>query len=318
MAKTTHASVQTMQIASLLSELELKCDDAMRCQEIIARAASVDPKEKVSLEVVNFVKAYVPDIELYSAEEGFLDTAGDLLKRAFEAILKAIAWIIEKLRDLFKYIFDSQFRSRKEILDVQRRLITLSTDAGLVSKFEVTNCSVVTQKDVSDIIYKSQELVGLLTSVSHLTRNEHIDVLIKDFCSRAGTSYADQKLSDAMANAVPARNTTFGSAGWTVNVVLTTIGQYLAMLNGIDTLKQTKVNLETEIADLKARVNKAASDPKCNQAEVIEMQRETSAKVMGVKLITYAVAILARRSDNVLAFFIALEREMHKLSVGKK
>lgn len=95
MAKTTHASVQTMQIASLLSELELKCDDAMRCQEIIARAASVDPKEKVSLEVVNFVKAYVPDIELYSAEEGFLDTAGDLLKRAFEAILKAIAWIIE-------------------------------------------------------------------------------------------------------------------------------------------------------------------------------------------------------------------------------
>ena len=67
MAKKTHSSHCDMMIADLLHELELKVDEAERCQEMIARLNCYDPSTKLPAEIVDYVGNYAP-IEIVSTE----------------------------------------------------------------------------------------------------------------------------------------------------------------------------------------------------------------------------------------------------------
>lgn len=316
MAKTTHATVHDVAIANLMSELVLKVDDAQRCQEIITRLSTYPAGTKLPPDVVDFIGNYAP-IEVVDMH-GLGNDVMDLLKKALDSLMKAISWIIEKLQEIFKYLFDSQYRACKQTLDLQRRIMTIATNPDVCTRFEGTNCSVVQKKDVDDIVYKTQELTHLIANCSSMNDMNYIDTLMKQFGANGGIALDPEtrKLVDNLPNPVPLRNTTFGVAGWSIEGMTTTITNYLATIRGIESIKGVQSEVEKQAKDLKKRAEQASLGTA--PGDVVELQREAAAKIMMTKTIGYAVAISVRRSENILAFLTQIYRELHTVASKKE
>lgn len=309
--KTIHATVYDIAIADLLNELTLKVNDAERCQEIIARVASYESNTKLPPEVVDFIGCYAP-IEIVD-QHGLASDVVDVLKKALDGLMRAIAWIIEKLKEIFKFLFDSQYRACKAGLDIQRRVEILASNPDVVSKFESTNCSIVKQIDVQDIIAKTQSVTHLIAECSNLSDISYIDTLMKKFSANGGVSMdGDRKLVDDIPNPAPMLNSTFALAGWTMDAYQATLRDYIATVRGIEELKPVQSEVEKQAKELKKRAEQAALG--MAPGDVVELQKQAAAKILMTKTIGYAIAVSVRRSENVLAFLTQIYKEMHKIS----
>ena len=314
-AKTIHANVYDIEISNLLHELVLKVDEAQRCNEMLARLSTYGAEEKIPVEIVDFIGNYAP-IEIIDKQGLIMDAAG-LVKKALEGLLKAIQWIIAKLSEIFKFLFNSQYRACKETLDLQRRVITISTNPDTVSKFESTNCSVVQKKDVDDLVFTTQELTQLIVNCSKLDSKEYVDNLIKTFAANGKIRIdSENKLFDDFPDPVALPNTTFGAAGWTVEGYLTTITNYLGTIRGIESLKSISKTVSDEASDLKKRAEEAALKGAGTEG-IMKLQKEAALKIMMTNLMAQTIAISVRRSNSILAFLFSIYKELHKLNSGK-
>jgi len=311
MAKTTHASSYDIMVAGLTQELALKVDEAQRCQEILDRLLAYDNNAKLEPDVIDFIGNYAP-IEIVD-QHGMVMTAIDLIKKALDSLMKAIVWIINKLKEIFKYLFDSQYRAKKEVLDIQRRILTITMKQDIRTKFENLNTTVHRKADIDAILYKCQSLVELIVSAANTTDGAYADTLIKTFGGDAGVAIdGENVLTDIIPTPEVMRNTTFSLAGWTIDGVQTTITNYLAAIDSIQKLKKTQADVEKDANDLKRRAEEAATSG-ATSGNIIQLQKEAATKIMMVKIMGYAIAIEVRRSDNVLAFLNQIYNELHEL-----
>lgn len=301
MAKTTHPSHWDIVISDTLHEIELKVDEAERIQEMIARLNCYDQNQKLSPEVIDFIGNY-SRVEIVS-KEGLVTEAGALLKKAFEALMNAIKWLIEKLAMIFKYLFNSEYRACKDALDLQRRFITMSINRTLVNAFESKTCDVIAKKDIDSIVFKTQRLVELVRNAASLTRQDFTDTLITTYCNESGVQFDPNtcRVSDNLPNPAPMRSTTFGTAGWTMQGIVETMSNYLATLKQIETLKEVNKQCEGAVKDLKKRAEEASLSG-VGADKITELQKECAAKICMTKVIGYAIAVCCRRSENILAF----------------
>ena len=313
MAKQTiQSSYHDMVVTNLLCELELKVDEAVRCQEMIDRLSTYKPEDKLPVEVVDFIGNYA-DIQIVSQEAsaiGLVVSAGALLKNALDALMKAINWIITKLREIFKFCFDKEFRACKDMLDLQRRLITLSVDMPLKNKFENASCDVITKAYVDKMIQMSNTLITLIENASKLTDVKYVETLLNEHGDDGAMMRgADGRMYDNIPDPEVARNTTYQAAGWTFTGINDTVTQFLAVLKGIEGLKDTSKRLDSAASDLKKRAEEAALTG-AGSDKVNALQTEAATKIAMTKVIGYSVAILVRRSDSILAFVKSLYDEI--------
>jgi len=310
---TTHASECEVAIANLTQELMLKADEAERCQEMIDRLATYNKDDKLPKEIVDFVAHYTRCDELISTEEStFLETAGNVLKTVLSALWTAIKWIFEKIVAIFRYLFDRNYRATKAATDLQRRVLTLQTNQALVNKFESIQCNVVVKEDVDNIIQKSMNLVVLIQNAAKMNRIDYIQTLIDQFADVGSVSIDTTTcvLTDVLPQPVPQMSTTYGMANWTFDGYLSTISRYIELCRCIEKLRETEKETKSQAASLKKRADDAALG-KLEVSDINALQQEAAAKVNMVKIISYAIAINVRRSDNVLSFLNAMYNEMH-------
>jgi len=314
MALTTHASNYEVVVVDLLQDLVLKTDEAVRCQEVLNRLLTYNNNDRLPADVVDFIGNYAP-IEIVD-QHGMVFAAVDLIKKALDALMKAITWIIAKLKEIFKFLFDSQYRAKKEILDLQRRIITITMKVDVRSKFENLTTTVHTKTDIDAILFKSQSLVNLITSAAGMKELTYVDWLLKTFGGDAGVRLnKDDVLEDSIDTPDTLRNTTFGLAGWTIDGLQNTIVTYLGVIDSIQNLKKVQSDVEKEAADLKRRAEEAATSG-ATSGNIIELQKEAATKIMMTKIMGYAVAIAVRRSDNILAFLTQIFRELHSIATA--
>lgn len=307
--KVVQSSYYDMMVTNLVCDLEIKIDEATRCQEILNRLQLYKPEETLPIEVVDFIGNYT-NIQIVSQEVSIVRTVSSLVKNALEAIIKAIAWIITKLRELFKYCFDKEYRTCKDMLDLQRRFITLSVDMSLKNKFENATCDVVANSYVTDVINSMSSLINLIENSAELRDVGYIDTLITQFASSCHIRYcSDGVLMDTVPDPVIKRSATYGSAGWSFTNITDCIVQFIAVLKGIEKLKDLNKKIESAISDLKTRAENAALNG-ASTNDVNQLQRETAAKMAMTKIIGYSIAILVRRADNISAFIQSLYDEV--------
>ena len=310
MAKTTHSSHCDTMIADLLSELVLKVDEAERCQEMISRLNCYEPGTKLPAEIVDYIGNYAP-IEIVS-KEGFITEVGAVLKKALDGLMTAIKWIIEKLTEIFKYLFNSEYRACRDALDLQRRFITMSVNQTKVNDFENALCNVVSRKDIDDIIFKTQKLVELVRNTANLARQDFSNTLLKSYCDEGAVVFNenDFRVTDNLPNPVPMASTTFANAGWTVQGTIEVIGSYISLLKGIESLKDTEKATRNAASDLKKRAMEAVASGAAAQT-ITDLQKECGTKINMTKIIGYSVAVCCRRSENILAFINQLYQAAH-------
>lgn len=315
MAHKIHATGYDIAISGLMHELVLKIDDAERCQEMLSRLACYEPTEMLPADVVDFIGNYAP-IEIVD-QHGMVLKAIDVVGKALEALMKAINWIIDKLKEIFKFLFDSQYRACKQTLDIQRRILTISANPNAITKFENTNCSIVSKVDVDKINFKTQYLTALIRNCAKMDDQAFIQTLMKTFAADAGVALDQNNLLlDSIPNPSPMRNTTFAAAGWTIDGVNTTITDYLTTIKGIEELKAVQTDIEKQAHDLKKRAEDSALKGGESGA-IIALQKEAATKIMMVKTIGYAIAISVRRSNNILAFLLAIYKELNAANSAK-
>ena len=307
--KVVQSSYYDMMVTNLVCDLEIKIDEATRCQEILNRLQLYKPEETLPIEVVDFIGNYA-NIQIVSQEASIVRTVSSLVKNALDAIIKAITWILAKLRELFKYCFDKEYRTCKDMLDLQRRFITLSVDMSLKNKFENATCDVVANSYVTDVINSMSSLVNLIENSAGLKDVGYIDTLMTQFAHSCHVTYSsDGIIMDTVPDPVIKRSATYSSAGWSFTNITDCIVQFISVLKGIEKLKDLNKKVESAISDLKSRAENAALNG-ASADDVNQLQRETAAKMAMTKIIGYSIAILVRRADNISAFIKSLYDEV--------
>lgn len=310
MQKRTYSSYYDTRIATLMNELVVKTDEAQRCQEILDRLQTYKSDEKIPVDVVDFIGNYAP-VEIVS-KEGLVTKAIDVLKNALAALMRAIEWIIQKLKEIFKYCFDAEYRACKDTLDIQRRMLVLSANATACNKFINSNCDVIKKADIDDIITRTQQLTELIANAAKMSDQSYVDVLLREFGVSAGiVKTGSNALEDNIPSPAPMRSTTYMSAGWTIDGISGTIVQYLAALRGIEALKSVQRDVEAAAKDLKKRAEQAALNG-ASAGDVGALQKEAATKIAMTTLMGYSIAISSRRSENILQFITSLYNELHK------
>ena len=310
MQKRNYSSYYDTRITSLVNELVLKVDEAQRCQEVLGRLNCYKADEKIPVDVIDFIGNYAP-IQIVS-KEGLITKGVDILKSALNALMKAIEWIIQKLKEIFKYCFDAEYRACKETLDIQRRMLVLSANATACNKFINSNCDVIKKADLDAIITKTQQLTELISNAAKMSDQSYVEVLLREFGASAGVIRSGSNaLIDNVPSPAPARNTTYMAAGWTIDGISGTIVQYLACLRGIESLKNVQKDVDAAAKDLKKRAEQAALNG-ATSGDVNALQKEAATKIAMTTLMGYAIAISSRRSENILQFINSLYTELHK------
>ena len=303
-----YSSYYDTQISNLLNQLVIKADEASRCQEILDRLNGLDRDTKVPVDVVDFIGNYAP-IEIVS-NEGLISKGIDVIKKALDGLMKAIIWIIQKLKEIFKYCFDAEYRACKDTLDLQRRIIVISANLTACTKFGGLNCDVISKKDIDDIIVKTQQLTELIANAAKMSDQTYIEILMNTFGTQAGISKdGNNVLTDNIPNPVPLRSVTYGSAGWDISGITSTITNYLSMLRGIEGLKEVNRNVEAAAKDFKRRAEQAALNG-ATAGDVVALQKEAATKIAMTTIMGYAIAISSRRSENILEFLNSIYTEL--------
>ncbi len=310
MQPRVYSSYYDTQMANINYEITMKIDEINRCQEVVSRLQMYKPEDKIKPDVLDFVGNYTT-IEIVS-KEGFVQTAGDLLKKAFEAIFKAIKWIIEKLMELFRYLFDSEYRACKKALDLQRRVITLSTDQTLCNKFMNSTCDVIKKEDIDNIIFKTQYLVDMIANAAKMTDVQYSETLMQTLGANGGVSRgANNTVIDTLPSPAHLRSTTYQAAGWTIDGLNGTITSYISLLRGIEGLKDVGKKAETDARALKKKAEDAALSG-AGADSVVNIQKETAVKITMTQVIGFTIAIASRRSENLLTFLNSLYERLHE------
>lgn len=297
--------------STLLRKLDSIIIDIERGEEMLARLANYPKDRQVSPEVLAFIQQYSNTCSEVSVESvtGAIDTIGKILT----GLRKALVRMYEILREVFRLLFDSQYRSRKVFIDLHRNLLVISSNTNAVRDFEQIQCTVIAQKDAIDSMEKSANLNNLIRFVAECTDDDGIARLLTQFNGIAGVHWKDNRLEDACEEIAAQRFANFKEAGWDIDGLDKAISKHIDCLSGIEVLKETQSKIEKEIRQLSNRVTTAMYD-NVSIEQVTPLQMQIAIRVRITKIIASAIDILIKRSSAISNILRAINAEVVKIS----
>lgn len=298
-------------IASVLSRnINAVIYDIERGEEILARLAVYKEDAKVSKEVVAFIQQYSDTCATVGTEAL---TAIKVISNILEGLRKALVKMYEILQEIFRLLFDSQYRSRKIFLDLHRKLLTISSNTDAIKEFEQIQCTVISQANAVDVTEKNANLINLIRFVAECTDNDSVNKLLNTFCEIGGITWDASGLSDACEVIAAQRYANFKEAGWDFDGLEKAISAHINSLTGIEKLKDAKSKLDSEVKKLKDKVTDMMRENVA--AEMVKpLQIAIAVKVRITKIIGSAIDILIKRSNAIANILRAIHGEVVKIS----
>ena len=310
---TTHVSDNTALMSSLLYNLNGQLDELERCQEMIARLSAMESTRKVPKEVIDYICSYSDLCK--EALEGFGSDSGGVwntIKNILGAIKNAIVKIIKVIVEAFRYLFDTQYRHRKQFLDINKNLMVLASNPENVKRFESIPCSVIHQRDAIDVIEKSTSLVNMIRFVATCNENKAIDDLLTQFSKLAAVEITNDTFTDKLASLAGQKYSSFKDAGWTLAGLQECTKKHIDSISGVETLKSTKSALEKDIGKLERQVNDAMQN-NVPVESVQYLQKTTAMKIRIVRIIGNAIQVLNNRSNGITNILKAINAEASRI-----
>lgn len=298
-------------VASALSRnINAVIYDIERGEEMLARLMVYPEDAKVSQEVVSFIQQYSDTCSDVGMESM---TAISVIGKILEGLRKALVKMYEILQEIFRLLFDSQYRSRKIFLDLHRKLLAIASNTDAIKEFEQIQCTVISQANAVTVTEKNANLINLIRFVAECTDNESIDRLLNSFCEIGGITWDASGLSDSCEAITAQRYANFKEAGWDFEGLEKAICAHINSLTGIEKLKDAKSKLDQEIKKLK---DKVADMMRENVAVdlVKPLQTAIAVKIRITKIIGSAIDILIKRSNAIANILRAIHGEVVKIS----
>lgn len=299
-------------VASALSrDLNAVIFDIERGEEILQRLTAYPQDAVVGTEVLTFIKRYsstCAEVDV-STEGSVVCTISTIL----DGLRRALIRMFEMLQELFRLIFDSQYRSRKIFLDLHRKLLAISGNAAAIQEFEQIQCTVISQKNILEVTDKNANLVNLIRFVAECTDNDAIDKLLNSFTGMAGVTWDNSMLSDSCEVITAERFVNFREAGWTFEGLEKAIAAHINSLSGIERLKDAKTKVEDDIRKLSKQVNSMMRD-NVSIEMVKPLQLAIAIKMRVTKLVGAAIDILIKRSNAIANVLRAIHGEVVKIA----
>ena len=303
-----NVSDSTAVLSNLVYALNSKLDEYERCSEMLARLNALDRTEPVPQEVLDYISSYSS-----ICQESFSITFGEskgsdgggvigFVKKILSGLKTAIVKIYEFIVHIFRTLFDKQYRSRKQFLGITKNLIMLGSNPELVKKFEAIPCAVISQADAMQVIQFSKQLVNLIRFCVASTDHKAIDDLLQTYSTTCAIKVVNDQFTDVCASVQGRKWDSFAQAGWTLKGLQECIDAHVNSLSGVESLKETKSNLEKEIKGLEKRVNDAIN-ANTSVENVRDLQQLIALKLRLTRIVGNSIAIINNRTtgtSNVL------------------
>ena len=284
--------------------------DIERGEEILTRMEAYPEDMQIGQEVLAFIRQYSGTCASISNE----GSVNNVVVNILDGLRKALVKMWQILQEVFRLLFDSQYRSRKNFIELHRGLLAISGNTEAITEFEKIQCTVISQSNAIEITDKSTNLINLIRFVAECTNNDGIDKLLNTFSVIAGVS-SDQtgSLTDSCSVITAQRFASFKEAGWNFAGVEAALTAHINSLSGIEQLKETKTKIELDIKKLDSKITDMMR--KNVAAEVVKpLQLLIATKVRITKLIGSAVSILIGRSNAIANILRAIYGEISKIA----
>lgn len=300
-----NVSDSTAMLSNAIYTLNYKLDEYERCVEMLARVNELDRAEPISQEILDYVSQY----STICAESFTIKIGGSsdnnssggvvgFIKKILNGLKSAIIKIYEFIVNIFRTLFDKQYRARKQFMGITKHLILLGSNPDLVKQFEAIPCSVIAQSDAIDVINKSRNLINLIKFCAASTDHKAVDDLLIQFGKVGSVVVKDDHFTDQCASIAGRRWNSFAQAGWTLKGFQACIDAHINSLSGVETLKETKDNLEKEAKALEKRINDAIN-ANTSVESVRDLQQQVAFKLRLVRLIGNSIAVINNRSTGI-------------------
>ena len=303
-----NVSDSTAELSNLIYVLNCELDEYERCNEMLMRLNTLSRNEPIPQEILDYVKDYsVICAESISINVGgdsnkSKDGVGAFIKKILAGLKNAIVKIYEFIVHIFRTLFDKQYRSRKQFLGITKNLIMLGSNPELVKKFEAIPCAVISQADAMQVIQFSKQLVNLIRFCVASTDHKAIDDLLQTYSTTCAIKVVNDQFTDVCASVQGRKWDSFAQAGWTLKGLQECIDAHVNSLSGVESLKETKSNLEKEIKGLEKRVNDAIN-ANTSVENVRDLQQLIALKLRLTRIVGNSIAIINNRTtgtSNVL------------------
>ena len=302
-----NVSDSTAMLSNAVYTLNCKLDEYERCSDMLMRLNAMDHSAEVPQEVLDYISKYSS-----ICAEGFTITIGGkssndtgvigFIKKVLNGLKNAIIKIYEFIVNIFRTLFDKQYRARKQFVGITKNLIMLSSNPELVKRFESIPCAVISQADALDVISKSRNLINLIKFCAASTDHKAVDDLLTQFGRMGAVDVKNDTFTDKCASISGRRWNSFAQAGWTLKGYQECIDAHINSLSGVETLKETKAGLEKEAKTLEKQVNDAING-NTSVETVRDLQQRIAFKLRLTRIIGNAIAVINNRStgtSNVL------------------
>ena len=311
-----NVSDSTAVLSNLVYTLNYKLDEYERCNDMLMRLNAMDHNEELPQEVIDYIGKYST-----ICAESFSVTFGDsksntgviaFIKKILNGLKNAIVKIYEFIVNIFRTLFDKQYRARKQFIGITKQLFMLASRPELVKKFEAIPCAVISQQDAMDVISKSRNLINLIKFCAACTDHKAVDDLLDKFSPLGHIRVQNDQFTDLCAQIQGKRWNSFAQAGWTLKGFQECIDAHVNSLSGVETLKETKDGIEKEVKTLEKRVNDAIN-ANTSVESVRELQQQIAFKLRLTRIIGNAIAVINNRSTGTSNVLRAIHGQALKL-----
>ena len=299
-------------MSNMLRVADMMIIDIERGEDMLKRLTDMPDTGNVPVEIRQFVRSYANVCSTVSVESSKMNVM-NTISSILDGLKRAIIRVCEILKEIFLYLFNSQYRSRKVFVDMQRTLMGFASNPDAVKEFESIQCTVLSQKDVMQVLEKSANLVNLIRFVGESTDNDSILRLLTQFSTIAGVTWGNERLEDACKVLAARRYASFAAAGWTLDGLEKAIGAMIDRLSGIEILKDTQTKIEKDIKQLERKVTDTMHG-NVSVDMIKPLQMQIAIKVRITKVISSAINILITRSAAISNILRAINEEAAKIA----
>ena len=311
-----NVSDSTAVLSNLVYTLNCNLDEYERCNDMLMRLNAMDHNEELPQEVIDYIGKYSA-----ICAESFSVTFGDsksstgviaFIKKILNGLKNAIIKIYEFIVNIFRTLFDKQYRARKQFIGITKQLLILASKPDLVKKFEAIPCAVISQQDAMDVVSKSRNLINLIKFCAACTDHKAVDDLLDKFSPLGNIRVQNDQFTDLCAQIQGKRWNSFAQAGWTLKGFQECIDAHVNSLSGVETLKETKEGLEKEVKTLEKRVNDALN-ANTSVESIRDLQQQIAFKLRLTRIIGNAIAVINNRSTGTSNVLRAIHGQALKL-----
>lgn len=312
-----HVTDTVAETSHLVYALEVCVDDISRCQEMIARLQNMKADDEVPQEIREFIDSYI-------GTEGFVSavkTTGEVIGKVLGALKDILVRLFEIVCDIFKLIFDTEYRVRRQFTEIQRSILTIAADLEAKQRFESIPANVISQEDCLDAIGKAHLLINIMKLVGNSGSDEEIKTLLKpELLDGCKVKLNGGDIVDNFTTLAAKHWTSLAEAGWTLDGLETAICRHIDTLTAFETLKDVESTVKSSIKKAEREVNSMLSK-NIGMEMVKPIQLKINLQKKAVKAIGESANILVKRTAAITTILRALhglaQRVLDELTVSR-